>query len=86
MDITDFINSKRQIALKLIKMPKSPGRTALIKLLKMKDNELIIKTAENWMRNRYNIGDRELPHQLIPKMEPDELFQWLTDNLKKAIK
>ena len=90
MTLDDFLFNKREILESLKKIPPSHARTTLLKLLKLKNLDLILATIDSWFESRAKVRPfntiTKIPKKLIPNTSNhQELFQYMTDRLKRSI-
>ena len=90
MTLDTILYNRKWLVSEVAKKPPSPARSALIKLIRTSNDELIRAAANSWFSRNYGVCPFEtaikLPASLTPQLtNQDEMFQWVTDNLKKSI-
>jgi hypothetical protein len=87
MILSDFLFNREFIIDEVSKLSRSPARTKIIDLIKMTNQELITATFNTWLNKQYSTElTPTVPKMLVPDIQdPNEFFQFITDNLKKSI-
>jgi len=89
VNILQLHNNRRSVALKLAKTKPSKSRSTLISLLKMKRSKLLQAVADNYFQINYGVMPLntgvKIPKSLMPDLEEQEFFQFISDELKRSI-
>lgn len=82
-------SARKSLIKKVVAAKPSPARSTIIKLLTANKADLIQAIADTWFQRTYGVKPLgttlKVPDSMLPKGEPGEVFQAITDHLKKSI-